>query len=370
MADENLGMLESYLTHNRVIVERLKLSRRRKWIFVLNPRFRKLNAECAKASTPQEENLALAAILNAYEETFFWRMQTWKECIREDRALSRRQRGLRKKIDKSDKRKKDYYSVAVVVKNEARYMKEYILFYQATGADRIYLYDNDSTDNLLEVLDPFIKSGYVVYRRWPSHTVQTAAYRDAVRRTRRRTKWLALIDADEFLFSMKGTMPEQLKAYEQYPGIGVNWLMYGPNGHDSRPEGLVMDAYTSTYLDYNAGPNCHIKSIVQPKKVFTVFHAHYPIYKGKGYAVGEDFVPLDNRSKRAFSLKNNHDIFRINHYCTKSLEDLREKCKKGRADGSPNADYDGLLRQLDYPQIEDYSIKPYADIVRRKYEEE
>ena len=45
----------------------------------------------------------------------------------------------------------------------------------------------------------------------------------------------------------------------------------------------------------------------------------------------EDGVPLDNRSTRAFSLKNNREIFRINHYCTKSLEDLRAKCAKGRA---------------------------------------
>jgi len=209
----------------------------------------------------------------------------------------------------------------------------------------------------------------VNYRRWPGHAVQAAAYRDAVRRTRRRTKWLALIDADEFLFSPKGTMPQQLAAYEQYPAVGANWLMIGPCGHETRPQGLVMDAYDEIHAEHDAGLNCHIKSIVQPKEVLTVFHPHYAVYKRNRYAVGEDGVPLDNRSTRAFSLKNNRDIFRINHYCTKSLEDLREKCMKGRADGMPNADYDDLLRQFDEPMVKDDTIKPYADLVRRRYGE-
>ena len=159
---------------------------------------------------------------------------------------------------------------------------------------------------------------------------------------------------------------EQLKAFEKYPGIGANWLVYGPNGHDRRPEGLVMDNYTTTLADYNAEINCHIKSIVQPQKVFTVFHTHYAVYKGKEYAVSEDGIAVDNYGMRAFSRKNHHDIFRINHYLTRSLEDLVDKCQRGRADGAPNADYEYTLKQVSYPLTVDYSVKPYADIVRKR----
>ena len=368
MGEENLGILGRFLPYNRMRVKQLVTSKKTRWIFALSPRLRKLYEQSKKENPPEEENLALAEVLNAFEEGPYWRVRTWMSCAREDLSLFRRQFGKRKTIDKSDKTKQDYYSVAVIVKNEARYIKEFVLFNKAVGADRIYLYDNDSTDNLLEVLAPFIDSGYVVYKKWPGHTVQTGAYRDAVRRARRRTKWLALIDADEFLFSPKGDMPQQLKAYEAYPGIGVNWLVYGPNGHDARPDGLVMDEYTTTLADYGSQMNCHIKSIVQPKEVFTVYHVHFAVYKGKGYAVGEDGSLLDNRTTRSFSRTSHHDVFRINHYVTKSLEDLREKCSKGRADGSPNADYEDLLRQLDYPMTTDESIKPYADVVRREYE--
>lgn len=369
MAEDDHGILERFLTFNRTYVNRIRRSRKTRWLFAVSPKLRRLYAECTKGNPPERENAALAAVLNAYEEGPIWRIKAWGDAAIEDLTLFCRQFGKRKTIDRSDKSKRDYLSVAVIVKNEARYLREFILFYMAVGADRIYLYDNDSTDDLLKVLAPFLSSGYVVYRRWPGRTVQTGAYRDAVRRTRRRTKWLALIDADEFLFSPKGLLPEQLKAYENYPGVGVNWLMYGPNGHDRRPKGLVMDQYTTTLADYGAGINCHIKSVVQPKEVFCVFHSHYAVYKGKGYAVDENGAPLDNFTTRAFSRKNNREVFRINHYVTKSLEDLREKCQRGYPDGSPNAKFEEQLRVFEGPQSEDNTIMPYADMVRKRYGE-
>lgn len=365
MTDGKIVLLERFLNQNRGTVQGIRASHRTRWIFVFSPKLRRLYAECRKEKTPEEENAALAAFLNAFEEGWFWKTQLRFRLIREDLGLFFRHAGKRKIIDLSDRKKKDDYSIVVIVRNEARYIKEFILFYLATGADRIYLYDNDSTDGLFDVIAPFVRKGVVIYRKWPGQTVQMAAYRDAVRRARRRTKWLAIIDADEFLFSPKGKMPEQLRAYEQYPGIGVNWLMYGPNGHNSRPEGLVMDAYTSTHKDYNAGINCHVKCIVQPGKVFTVHHPHFAVYKKKQFAVGEDGAPLDSFTTRAFSWKNNHEIFRINHYVTKSLDDLKEKCRKGRPDGSPDPDYNDYIRQFNGPMTEDYTIKPFADIVRK-----
>ena len=170
------------------------------------------------------------------------------------------------------------------------------LFYQATGAEKIYLYDNDSTDNLLEVINPFLESGFVEYRFIHGSKVQCFVYRDAVRRARGRTKWLAIVDADEFLFSPKGKMPEQLKAYEEYPGVGVNWVMYGPNGHDTRPEGLVMDNYTTALADHDAIVNCHIKSIVQPARVDFIVNPHYAVYKGGRNAVNECKEEIGNRN--------------------------------------------------------------------------
>ena len=368
--------LEIFLENNSKYLRNLR-GTGKKFLFALRPRMGRAYAEYLEAETPGEKNAACAQVLNAYEEGIYWIARRLAEAAAEDLKLFLRFRGHRKVIDHSDRNVKDYYSVAVVLKNEARYIKEYILFYRATGADRIYLYDNGSEDGLMEEIRPFLDSGFVVYRQWPGRVVQTAGYRDAVRRARNRTKWLALIDADEFLFSPKGKMPEQLRAYEQYPGVGVNWVMYGPNGHDRRPEGLMMDNYTTTFEDRNSAINCHIKSIVQPKRVLCVFQPHYSIYRGRQYAVDEDREPIDNYSSfrvakgRAFTSFNHRDTFRINHYYSKSVEDAEEKSRRGYPDGSPKKSIEKILRPFEDPLVEDYTIKPYADIVRaemRAYE--
>ncbi len=370
----NETALAIFAENNAAGVGYLEASRTVSKILHCIPRFRRLLAAYAAASTLEQKNRTCAAVLDAFEGTLPWRMRRRLQCRAEDRRVLRQQAGKRREIDNSDRRHRDYYSVAVIVKNEARYIREFILFYQATGAERIYLYDNDSTDNLLEEIDPFLKSGLVVYRRWSGRAVQAAAYRDAVRRSRRRTKWLALIDADEFLFSPLGPMPEQLKAYEAYPGVGANWLLYGPNGHDRRPTGLVMDNYTTRVASPDSVMNCHIKSIVQPRLVSSIYHVHYAIYRGGRFAVNECREIINNYSAyiegsgRAFTATNHGSVFRINHYSTKSLEDLEYKCRRGYPDGAPNAVFENQLLPFREPLVEDLAIQPYADLVRERYE--
>ena len=373
-------MLDQFVRNNELFLNQLLKSRKGRLVFALSPKLRRLHAECDAADTLEGRNVALARLLDAFEDLLVYRATMWLKAAREDVRVFFRQRGRREKQDHSDPRAKDYYSVVTIAKNEARYMREFALFYQATGADRLYLYDNDSADGLVEVLRPFIDSGFVVYRKWPGRVVQTAAYRDAIRRTRHRTTWLAIVDADEFLLSPKGSMPEQLRAYERHPGVGVNWIEYGPNGHAARPEGLVMDNYTTTFADYDTSINHHIKSIVQPAKVLCMRHTHFPIYKGKRRAVDEAGNTLDNYpafqpgAGKAFTRDNHRDIFRINHYAAKSLEDVEEKTQRGTADGAPSKAqieaYDALLRTFEKePLVEDYSIKAFADIVRARYED-
>lgn len=76
------------------------------------------------------------------------------------------------------------------------------------------------------------------------------------------------------------------------------------------------------------------------------------------------------RGGKAFTAHNNREMLRINHYITKSLEDLEEKCRKGYPDGMPNAGFERQLEPFREALEEDYSIKEYADIVRKKMQNE
>ena len=364
---------ELFLKNIDIYIGWIRGGRRDRILFMTSRRLRKLYEAYLDAGNTDMKIAAGTAVLNAYDENLFKRARTFTGCLKDDTKIFLKQAGRRKTIDHTDGKTNDYYSVAVIVKNEARYMREFILFYEATGADRIYIYDNDSTDDLMSVLDPFLRSGFVIYKKWSGANVQASAYRDAVRKTRHRTKWLAIVDADEYLFSPRGPMPDQLRDYEAFPGVCANWVVFGPNGHDRRPEGLIMDNYTTTPADKDAFINCHVKSIVQPEKVRSISHSHFALYKGGRYAVDEERNMIDNRNAykpaagRAFSDVNHRKVFRINHYITKSIEDLETKVARGYPDGSPNTTFDDQLRPFRDPLTEDHVVKRYADMIREKY---
>ena len=69
-------------------------------------------------------------------------------------------------------------TICCMFKNEGKFLKEWILYNQIIGIDHIYLYNNNSDDNYLEVLQPFINQGYVTLIDWPMPQGQIPAYED------------------------------------------------------------------------------------------------------------------------------------------------------------------------------------------------
>lgn len=256
-----------------------------------------------------------------------------------------------------------YCAIACIVKNESLYIEEWIKFHLEVGFDFILLFDNGSTDNLKESIQKYIQSGKVIYIFYPGKKAQVYAYYDACRIVKKSIRWLALIDADEFLFSPKEkNIKNVLKKYEKHVAIGVNWVVFGPNGHEKRPDGNVIDNYVATFENENNELNCRIKSIVQPSKVIAIPSPHYCIYRGGELAVDEDCEEIVGealfvKTSGSCTLVNKRQILRINHYWTKSLQDLKEKCSRGYPDGCANPRFEESLSRVDYPMKKDYVIQ-------------
>lgn len=276
---------------------------------------------------------------------------------------------VKKRIREIKKAKESqvYLSVACVLKNEGQYIKEWLEFHKAAGVERFYLFDNESTDNILEQLKEYIDSGDVVYISFPGKKVQMPAYNIACKLCKKTSKWLALIDADEFLHPVgQKDLKTVLKDYEDFPGVGVNWVVYGPCGHINKPSGGLCQNYRFSFEDKNNQLNCRIKSIVQPKRVMSVKTSHNCWYKKGQYAVDENKEEIigdaiyAEKSSMTCTMFNSCNILRINHYWTKSEEELRIKCQRGYPDGHPNPDFDSILSRLDYPLKEDCeTIAPF-----------
>src|SRR5471030_1192718 len=79
-------------------------------------------------------------------------------------------------------------SIATIFKDEAPYLKEWIEFHKMMGVEHFRLYNNDSEDDFLTVLDPYIQSGEVSLIEFPSS-------QDDLLRWAYLTQWPAYVDA-------------------------------------------------------------------------------------------------------------------------------------------------------------------------------
>ncbi len=253
-------------------------------------------------------------------------------------------------------------AIVVIARNEGAYVEEWVSYYKMMGVDHIYFIDNRSVDNTREILKEFVDAGFVTYIYFNGEKAQLPAYRFITKKIRKKTKWVAFLDADEFLYTRNENLKTFLKQYEKYPGIVVNWVVFGPCGHEKHPQGYVTDNYTFTFEDPDNELNLRVKTIAQASQILDIRSPHYVIYKKDKLAVDENMMPIDGShmlvagSGRATTVHNNTQKIRVNHYWTKSLEELREKCRRGYAAGKDEPQYNSILERLDFPLTEDTEL--------------
>ena len=158
--------------------------------------------------------------------------------------------------------KKYCFSVASLIKNEGKYLKEWIEYHKLVGVDHFYLYNSGSRDRSREALAPYIKEGIVTLIDWPNHlpsnketdslwalTVQLPAYENAAKyRAIKESKWLAVLDVDEFIVPVRArTIPEVLADAEELSGILVTTDYFDASEeHQLSKRNLVTQTVTMT----------------------------------------------------------------------------------------------------------------------------
>lgn len=254
----------------------------------------------------------------------------------------------------------------VIIKNEAEYLEEWILFHKSVGVEKFYIYDNGSTDNVYDILEKYIKQGLVEYTYLPGKNKQLVAYNHSVYAHRYETKYMGFIDADEFVFSIDEKMPELIDSLIQKynaSGVAINWRMYGSSGYEYKQKGSVIENYKYRALD-SFGPNKHVKTICNPRNVLFFRNPHFPIYF-KGYSV-------DETGKKVYGPFNDGGTcnkLRINHYFTKSKEDYISKMNRGRADSFRKRDMSDFYKH-DKNDVYDYNLKEYVEIIENELEKD
>jgi hypothetical protein len=233
----------------------------------------------------------------------------------------------------SHRAEKHDVAIAAIFKNENSYIQEWLEFHILVGVDHFYLYDNDGGEEAQQILEPYVDQGYVTRHPW-THLDGTKrdratpykqrnknhmAFGHAAKTYRRSFRWLMKIDIDEFLFPLEGDrVPPLLERYDRrrVKGLRIPRINFGDNGHRSRPDALLGEAYTRREPVYSDHKDLANNLFLSANDFTNSAHSWGYRWWKPGRAVCEDEVTQ----------------LRVNHYYTKSLDEwlTRQNTSGGR----------------------------------------
>lgn len=260
-------------------------------------------------------------------------------------------------------------AVLAILKNEAAYVEEWIEYHRLVGVEKFYLFDNESSDNLKDVLKRYIEDGIVELESLPGKGQQLVAYQMGIEKAKSESKWLAIIDADEFIQPLENENIVKFLEQEPISGMFIGWQVFGSSHHVKRQSGLVIENYL-----YHADENfiADYKMIINPRKVLKILNPHYVQLFGR--VVDENFKRVIGypASQLKHALPSSKERIRINHYYSKSWEEFQSKANRGYADG-PQDESDmresrnrAAFDDHDQNTVFDDSMLKYVDAIKEK----
>lgn len=217
-------------------------------------------------------------------------------------------------------------TIGTMFKNESDIIKEWLDHHLNRGVDHFWLINDGSVDNYMEVLTSYIEKEQVTLfqSQVPHYTGrQMNIYTDVFLPMLSKTKWLAIMDMDEFLWStVHKDLKTVLHSFEHLGAIQYNHLLFGSNGHKTQPASVIQ-SFTKR-ANTEKCPIGNFKYMVNSSYEFSRLAVHHPVFKHK-----EDhdtkFLRLDYATSPEW--------FTLNHYSCMSLDRWKKvKVTRGDAD--------------------------------------
>ena len=259
-----------------------------------------------------------------------------------------------------------YLTLAAVIRNQEHYVKEWLAFHHLVGVERFVVVLHKCTDKTEEKIRelPFQDKIHIHRIVNDEQFVQLGTYLWILKNYGKFTRWMTFIDSDEYLF---GTLQDDLRTiltdYEKHGGLAAHWLEYGTNGHVLKPTGLSIEALTKRAPD-NHGAHYSFKSIIQPQCFQKFLSPHLAVTKPM--TVMEDHSEVNVNWIWIGDRKPTHEIVRVNHYHTRSMEDWIERYQRGQCN-DPERNHTSeyqyntrIFKSRDHEDVHDTCILRFA----------
>lgn len=227
---------------------------------------------------------------------------------------------------------RNHLGAVVRVKDEARFLPEWVAYHRTIGFERFYIYNNDSSDGLHDVLRPYVDREVVRIIDWPLRPISPSADLHFLKEFSGEFEWVAFFDADEFVYESRDGLLLDALRNTNAPALALNWRYFGSSHHENIPMGLV----TKNFILGDDSLDRHIKVIARTAEIQRYRTPHNFYYRGGRLAR----TPDGRRALASFSEvapRTPSDLV-LNHYVYRSREDYARKVRRGYATGHGEAD--------------------------------
>lgn len=268
-------------------------------------------------------------------------------------------------------------AIAACVKDEASYIEEWVRFHRAVGIRHFYIYDNGSTDNTRAILRDLLDEDALTIIPWAGWMKDAATdtrlngqvivFAHAILNFGGAYRWMAFIDVDEFLLPKEGhTVEQALAAVGDFPNVSLPWHMFATSGHETRPDGPLALNYTMRGADPMTRKEnvSNFKCIVDPCEVTEVSVHQFKTREFGDLTANDAGKRFTRRARKSPDFYSNQ-FLQLNHYYTKSREELMAKLARGWAyDTSPTKYRDKVLsmvRSIEEDVVEDRAMVDFIE---------
>lgn len=158
--------------------------------------------------------------------------------------------------------------VCTMLRNQASFLKEWIMYHTRIGVQRWFIYDNNSLDDIDDVIKLLSMDGNINVTRhvWPWIKTQEAGFAHCALRARDVCEWVGFMDVDEFFhlptgMSLLDILRNQSRSSNsKVAELRVSCHNFGPSGLKHVPTQGVTMGYNCRMI----APERH-KSIVKPE---------------------------------------------------------------------------------------------------------